>query len=165
MSENSQGAATKTTGSMPPFPTGDSTDSFLGIEAVALDQKGRVMLPKDMRDVLTHPRYGGSRRFYVNVAKRGRYMAVFAYPEMEWKRRLGESENGARLSQPMRERLSTGGAYMELDQTGRLRLTDYQIRSAQLIPRGRVAVVGVQDHIEIWDEPRYSICKEEGFKE
>ncbi len=165
MSEKPQGAATQETDGFPPFPSGDPTDSFLGVEAVALDQKGRVMLPKDLREVLKHPRYGGSRRFYINVAKRGRYAAVFVFPEMEWKRRLAESGNGARLPEQLRERLVTGGEYAELDQAGRLRLTDFQIRSAQLILRGRVAVVGVQDHIEIWDEPRYAICKEEGFAE
>ncbi len=165
MSQDKQEPAIQENGGFPSFPSGGPEDSFFGVQIMALDQKGRVRLPDNVRSVLNHPRYGGSRRFYVNTARRGRFTAVFLYPEVEWKRRLAESGAGGRLSPKVLSELTYGGEFVTLDSAERLLLTDHQIRTAQLTPRARVAVVGVLDHIEVWDEPRYNFSKEEGLLE
>jgi MraZ protein len=115
---------------------------LFGTHRYQLDPKGRMSLPKGFREAFTDGAY-------LTLGFDG---CVWAFPVEEWNQRSEEVK-----SKPLNDtqgralgRLFFGNAEaLELDAQGRL-LVPQRLRTRAGIGRDAV-VVGVDDHMEIWD--------------
>lgn len=113
-----------------------------GTHRYQLDPKGRMSLPKGFREAF-------ARGAFLTLGYDG---CVWAFPVEEWERRKEEVK-----SKPLNDaegralgRLFFGNAEsLDLDAQGRM-LVPQALRTQAEIARD-VVVVGVDDHMEIWD--------------
>ena len=126
---------------------------FTGMYEHTIDPKNRLAIPSQIRDELDPERDGS--RFYVVPGQRAGMLAI--YPEMHF-RRLAES----RLPEPIADAdaltydeivFPLASAPLEPDKQGRILLPEKSLRRAGI---GRhVMVVGVRDHLELWNKSDY----------
>jgi MraZ protein len=120
---------------------------FLGEYAHSLDEKGRVVLPSSFRQalsdgcVLTKGRDGQLMIYTVDVFQR---MAdeVITQPQ---------DRGGRRVSRTV----FAGADHQDLDKSGRVLVKPDLREFAGLVPGTEISVLGVYDHIELWDSARY----------
>lgn len=139
---------------MAPAPTeGDSEDGrkdfevFLGEYFHSLDEKGRVVMPSGFRRDLEEG----------CVVTKGRDGQLVIFSVGDFSEKASEvmdrhqDRTGRRIS-----RTVFGGADLQtLDKSGRV-LVKPELRDfASLETASEVAVVGVFDHVELWDKDRY----------
>jgi MraZ protein len=125
---------------------------FHGTFEHALDEKKRLMIPAKLREEI--PASEGVA-FYVT---QGLDQCLFAYSQSGWQAVVGklQSGRGGYKSQNARNFLRlffSSALKQELDAAGRLLLPD-SLRERAAIRRD-VILVGVMDHIEIWDRSRW----------
>lgn len=117
-----------------------------------LDDKNRVSLPSKFRKEM------GKQI----VVAPGSDACLALYTQKEWKRisdKLGES---SMLSNDIRSfsRLMFGQAQLvEVDSLGRILVPDYLCERALL--KGKIAVIGVQNRAELWNEARWNEYKKQ----
>ena len=115
---------------------------LLGTHDHSLDDKNRLTLPAKFRDAFAEG----------VVVSRGMDGCLYAHPRAAWERlseRIGGLDPLSRESRVMQRHLFSGAAAGELDRQGRMVLPAPLLESAGL---GReLTVVGVYDHLEIWD--------------
>ena len=125
---------------------------FYGTFEHALDEKKRLMIPAKLREEIPAAEGGA---FYVT---QGLDQCLFAYAQSGWQAVVGklQSGRGGYKSQSARNFLRlffSSALKQELDAQGRLLLPDALREKAGI--RKEVALVGVMDHIEIWDRARW----------
>ena len=129
---------------------------FVNNHEHSIDDKGRMVLPADIRNVLE----GGC---YV-VAQPGGCLAIF--PRESFKEaaaRIKERQRNGEISD-LQFRAFFGSANEVVpDKQGRIPLTQSQRTYAKL--DRNVMVVGVWEHIEIWDAARWASNNEIGEQE
>ena len=115
---------------------------LLGEHDHSLDEKKRLTLPAKLRGpfedgvVVTHGLDG----------------CLEAYPRPTWEAlsgRIGALDSLSADSRLLKRRLFSGAAQGELDRQGRLVLPAKLLERAEITRE--VTVVGVHDHLEIWD--------------
>lgn len=112
----------------------------------ALDDKQRLAIPKRLRDAMGETEL---RELYV-APEVGRSLSVFSPRTFERRAARIEELSTARSSVANYLRLYYSQAErVELDGQGRVRLPERLVEFAQL--RQDVVLLGVHDHIEIWD--------------
>ncbi len=120
---------------------------FYGTHEHTIDEKNRLTLPAKFRDGLD----GGV------VLVRGIDGTVDVYPRRSWEasaERISELDSLTREAREMKRFVFAGATVTDLDKQGRVLVPPDLARHASL---GRdVAVVGVDDHIEIWDRPQWA---------
>ncbi len=126
----------------------------------AVDEKGRLPLPKPLRDAMQCPPGG------VLYLAPGTDGSLALYSEEAFARLAARLENTPPTSRDTRAfaRLFYARAHrVELDRQGRVRIP---AELAELVNLGKDAVVlGVQDHVEIWPRDRWNAYLGERQKE
>ena len=121
---------------------------FYGTHEHTIDDKNRLTLPAKFRDGLD----GGV------VLVRGIDGTVDVYPRRSWEanaERISTLDSLTREAREMKRFVFAGATVTDLDKQGRVLVPPDLARHASL---GRdVAVVGVDDHIEIWDRPQWTV--------
>ena len=120
---------------------------FYGTHEHTIDEKNRLTLPAKFRDGLD----GGV------VLVRGIDGTVDVYPRRSWEAnagRISALDSLTRGAREMKRFVFAGATVTDLDKQGRVLVPPDLARHASL---GRdVAVVGVDDHIEIWDRSQWA---------
>lgn len=121
---------------------------FLGEYDHALDERGRITLPRKIRQEL------GDERDV--VLARGFDTCIFGFDRSSWEREAGkhlETPVTDEKGRGLRRYLFSGAQKAELDKLGRI-LLPAQLKEYASISR-EVAVIGAGDHFEIWDKNRW----------
>lgn len=120
-----------------------------------MDAKGRVVLPSRLRDKFKVGDDPEAPRRCV-VAK-GQDRQLLVYPLSVWKREADQMRAlPPTRDNRRRQRAFFGGADEQtLDKQGRLLLNPDLRAFADLDPSGDVFLVGVYDHLQLWNRDRY----------
>src|SRR5258706_13537067 len=117
---------------------------FLGEYDHALDERGRVTLPRKMRQELDATEV---------VLSRGFDTCIFGFDRSSWEREAGkhlETPVTDDKARSLRRYLFAGAQKAEVDKLGRI-LLPAQLKEYASISRN-VVIIGAGDHFEIWDE-------------
>ena len=120
---------------------------FYGEHEHTIDDKSRVTLPAKFRHSLADG----------VVLVRGIDGSVDVYPRATWDEqldRIAELDTLNRESRDMKRYFFTGATITELDRQGRVVLPPKLVERAEL--GKEVVLLGVHDHIEIWNRSRWS---------
>ncbi|MBI9097018.1 MAG: division/cell wall cluster transcriptional repressor MraZ [Spirochaetaceae bacterium] len=113
-----------------------------------LDEKGRILLPSKLREQLKDCSL---------VLTRGIDKCLWLFPEGEWSKishlLLDRSSLFKAKSQMIQRRLLAPATELTIDKNGRLKIPSSLQRSAGLIRD--CLFIGLDDHVEIWDEEQY----------
>ncbi len=118
---------------------------FLGEYDHALDERGRITLPRKMRQEL------GSEQEV--VLARGFDTCIFGFDRSSWEKEAGkhlETPVTDEKARSLRRYLFSGAQKADIDKLGRI-LLPAQLKEYASISRD-VAVIGAGDHFEIWDK-------------
>ena len=129
---------------------------FIGEYTYSIDEKKRLAIPVKFRRAL------GKKA----VVTRGIDNCLVIYPMAEWKK-LAEKLQGlpsTRVDARGFARIMLSGAVdVELDKMGRILIPDYLKEYASL--KKNVAVLGLSNRIEVWDEKVWKAYKKRTEKE
>jgi MraZ protein len=120
---------------------------FLGEYDHALDDRGRITLPRKIREELD------AREL---VLTRGFDTCIFGFDRASWEREAGkhlETPVTDKEARSLRRYLFSGAQKAEIDKLGRI-LLPAQLKEYASISRN-VIVIGAGDHFEIWDTKRW----------
>ena len=121
---------------------------FLGEYDHALDDRGRITLPRKIRQELE-----GEREI---ILARGFDTCIFGFDKSSWEREAGkhlETPVTDEKGRSLRRYLFSGAQKADIDKLGRI-LLPAQLKEYASISRG-VAIIGAGDHFEIWDTKRW----------
>jgi len=124
---------------------------LIGEYTHTLDDKKRISLPVKFRKEM-------GKKIVVTPGLDG---CLFVFTLSEWKKIAGKLSESSMLQADNRSfnRFMFGGAVeAEVDAIGRMLLPEFLIKRANL--ETRVAVVGVQDRVEIWNEEAWKRFKD-----
>ena len=129
---------------------------FFGTFEHALDDKNRLMIPAKLREEVPAEEGGA---FYIT---QGLDQCLYAYAQSGWQAVVAKLQAGRGGYKTANARnflrlFFSSALKQELDAQGRLLLPDALREKAAL--RREVALVGVMDHIEIWDRARWTRFK------
>jgi MraZ protein len=116
---------------------------FLGEYEHALDDRGRITLPRKIRQELDERDV---------VLTRGFDTCIFGFDKSSWEREAGkhlETPVTDSEARSLRRYLFSGAQKAEIDKLGRI-LLPAQLKEYASISRD-VTVIGAGDHFEIWD--------------
>lgn len=128
---------------------------LIGEYQYALDAKKRLAIPARVRKQF------GDRA----VITRGLNNCLFLYPMEQWQRlteKLGQLSVGQGDTRSFSRLMFSGAMEVDLDTLGRVLIPDYLKQYAGLSQR--VAIIGVYDRLEVWDEERWIRYKEDAEK-
>jgi MraZ protein len=115
-----------------------------------LDDKLRVAIPKELREALQLPT---PAILYIAPGTDG---SLWLFREDEFARfgsRLADSSPTERHVRDFSRLFYAQAARLELDGQGRVRLSSEMVKRAELTKE--VTLIGVQDHLELWDRARW----------
>jgi len=122
-----------------------------GNHPARVDDKGRLKIPNGFR-VLVEQQYG-AELFVTSVS--GEYVRI--YPMAVWleiERRLAEVPSANPSKQRFLDRVNFFGQTVAMDKQGRVVLPQLLRESAAMA--GDVSVLGLQNHLEVWNQKRLS---------
>ncbi len=120
---------------------------FLGEYDHALDERGRVTIPRKIRQELGEDEV---------VLSRGFDTCIFGFDRASWEREAGkhlETPVTDDKARSLRRYLFAGAQKAEVDKLGRI-LLPAQLKEYASISRN-VVIIGAGDHFEIWDKERW----------
>jgi transcriptional regulator MraZ len=120
-----------------------------GNHPARVDEKGRLKIPNGFR-VLVEQQYG-AELFVTSVS--GEYVRI--YPMAVWleiERRLAEVPSANPSKQRFLDRVNFFGQTVTMDKQGRVVLPQLLRESAAMA--GDVSVLGLQNHLEVWNQKR-----------
>ena len=120
---------------------------FLGEYDHALDDRGRITLPRKIREELD------AREL---VLTRGFDTCIFGFDRASWEREAGkhlETPVTDKEARGLRRYLFSGAQKEDIDKLGRI-LLPAQLKEYASISR-EVTVIGAGDHFEIWDKENW----------
>jgi MraZ protein len=127
---------------------------FLGEYFHSLDEKGRVVLPSGFRSRLSEG----------CVVTKGQDGQLLLFPPDEFEARATEvrgrqqDKSGRRFSRTV----FSGADMQTLDKSGRVLVKPELRKYAGLNASSEVAVIGVYDHVELWNKDRFIADREAG---
>jgi len=117
----------------------------------SVDEKLRVAIPKPLRDILVKD---GDEWVYVAPGTDGSLSLYAPAAFAELAHRFAELSSTEKDVRAHARLFFAQAQAVELDRQGRLRVPPELARLADF---GReIVVIGVQDHIELWDQPRWN---------
>ncbi len=122
-----------------------------GNHPARIDDKGRIKIPNGFRTVIEQ-QYG-SELFVTSVT--GEYVRV--YPMAVWleiERKLAEVPSANPSKQRFLDRVNFFGQSAAMDKQGRVVLPQLLRESAAMT--GEVSVLGLQNHLAVWNQKRLS---------
>jgi len=123
---------------------------FIGEYIYLIDEKKRLAIPSKFRKAL------GKKA----VITRGLDNCLVIYPLKEWRKNAKKLESlpSGRVDARSFARIMLSGAVdVELDKLGRILIPDY-LKSYAFLKKN-VAIIGLSNRIEIWDEARWEEYK------
>ncbi len=87
---------------------------------------------------------------------------LFVFTPKEWEKislKLSEASLGQSDNRSFSRFMFGGAVEADIDSIGRILVPDFLQNWANL--KGKVAVVGVQSRVEIWNEKAWALCKKE----
>lgn len=134
---------------------------FTGEYDHAMDDKQRISLPADIRARLDREQDGEG--FYAVLGANG---AVWLWPDRPFARMVSGQGDGSGLPGFLRseewaefeELFFSQAAPVGVDSQGRIRLPERLARMAKL--ESLVSVLGVRDHLEIWDRATWTAYRD-----
>lgn len=121
---------------------------FIGEYKHALDEKGRLAIPKKFRKSLAK----GA------VVTRGLDTSLFLFPKEEWDKlaeKLSSLPLGQSNSRAFARLMLAGAMDVLLDKQGRVVLPEYLRAYASL--KKKIIVAGLFNRLEIWDETKWRV--------
>jgi MraZ protein len=119
---------------------------FMGEFNHTVDDKGRVIIPAKFRDSLGE----------VFVVSRGLDGCLFVHDNEAWARfteGLTKLPLGSKKARDYKRHFNAGSEDVSVDKQGRVLISETLRRYAGLDKE--VTVIGVSDHVEIWDSERW----------
>jgi len=124
---------------------------FLGEYSHILDDRGRITLPRKIRQELDT---------YEVVVSQGFDQCIFGYDKKQW-----EDEAGKQLTvsvtdekaRKLRRYMFSAAEKVEVDKLGRIVLPAHLKEYGKI--KGEVMVIGAGDHFEIWDTKAWEAYK------
>lgn len=127
---------------------------FLGEYAHSLDDRGRVTLPRKIRQELTGEEV---------VLSRGFDECMFGYDMARWEaesaKQLSTTSVTDRSARTLRRYMFSGAEKAEIDRLGRIVLPAHLKEYAGIAKE--VIVIGAGDHFELWDKGKWDAAKAE----
>ncbi|MCX8027961.1 MAG: division/cell wall cluster transcriptional repressor MraZ [Thermodesulfovibrionales bacterium] len=126
--------------------------SFTGTYYYTIDQKGRVIIPVPLRELLL-TKYNNTKIFITN-APFDKCLHVF--PLAEWsvlEEKLKDKPKTDRSIQFFIRRVFASAVECDIDKQGRL-MIPYELRQNASLT-GDIAIVGAFDRLEIWDRAKW----------
>jgi MraZ protein len=127
---------------------------FLGEYYHSLDGKGRVVMPSGFRRGLEEG----------CVLTKGQDGQLFLFPTHEFEARAVEvrAAQQNRAGRRFSRTVFSGADLQELDKSGRVLVKPDLRDFASLEPGSEIAVIGVYDHVELWNRELYLADRAEG---
>lgn len=125
---------------------------FIGTYNHSLDDKSRVILPSKLRDQL-------GTRVYINL---GLDKCLAVYPVETFEKMVTQMSSQSLLNPQIRQYKRTFFANSYeciIDKQGRIQLTKESLEKCSI--KKDVVIIGIDDHVEIWDKERYLSIEEE----
>lgn len=132
------------------------TIMLIGEYIYTIDQKKRIAIPSKMRKVL-------GKRVVITT---GLDNCLVIYPLQEWQKltkKLENLPNGQVDARGLVRIMLSGAVDVEFDKLGRILIPDYLKNYAFL--KKNVAILGLSNRIEIWDEKKWKEYKKKTEKE
>src|SRR5436189_4744248 len=123
-----------------------------------LDEKLRVAIPKELRDAADLPSGG------VVYATQGTDGSLAVYPEKTFSQLADRLSAGSPTAPAMRDynRLFFSNARrLEVDSQGRVRIPSELAAHAGLTKEKEAMLLGIRDHMELWDRERWEAYRQE----
>lgn len=134
---------------------------FTGEYSYHLDSKNRLVVPRKIRDRVLHEVREQGLGWYLVPGFDG---TISLYTPATFERLASDQQAEMFRLRDIRnyDRLHFGlSSHAEMDGTGRIRIPDVMLRRAGI---GKdVAIVGVGDHLEIWDQGRWDAYVGQNF--
>ncbi|BCB95847.1 transcriptional regulator MraZ [Dissulfurispira thermophila] len=127
--------------------------SFHGKYYYTLDQKGRIIIPAPLRDIISK-KYNDSKLYITNAAFD---KCLHIYPLDEWNRLEEKIRSMPKMEEAVKyflRRVVASAMECDMDKQGRI-LIPYEHRQDAGIST-EVVIVGQLDKIEIWDKTLWS---------
>ena len=121
---------------------------FYGEYEVSMTSGGRVALPKKIREALTGNEF---------VVSKGFTSCLAGYDKQDWEKRAAELLNVSLLEKEHIEKrrvLFSSTIYITIDDQGRAVLPRNLREFAKI--DGKVMIIGVGDHFELWDKASWA---------
>jgi MraZ protein len=121
---------------------------FFGEYQVSFTAPGRIVLPKKLRELLKGNTF---------IVTKGFDTCLAGYDKEDWEKRAKTLLEVSLLEKEMIEKrrfLFSSTVYLEIDEQGRFVLPRSLLEYAGL--DGKVVIVGVGDHFEIWSPERWT---------
>ena len=134
---------------------------FYGEYASTLDDKGRVIVPAKLRDVVPEAEEGSG--FMMRLGEDGCVMLCTPRRWRELECEINRAPQGARSARRRRRFIFSQTQTGQCDRQGRLRIPQELLDGAGVTRQ--VMVVGVSDQIEVWDRARWEAFKSEMMSE
>jgi len=129
---------------------------FIGEYSHSIDEKKRLSIPSKFRTEI------GKKA----VVTKGLDGCLFLYSQKEWKKlaeKLGKLPLGQADARGFQRMMLSGAMEMSIDNLGRVLIPDYLKKYAGL--KKKVIIVGLYNHIELWDEEKWQEYQESSEKE
>jgi MraZ protein len=129
---------------------------FIGEYKYLLDEKKRLSIPSKFRGEL------GKKA----IVTRGLDGCLFLYSQAEWKKlaeKLGKLPLGQADARGFQRIMLSGAMEVSIDRLGRILLPEYLKKYANL--KKKVVIVGLYNHIELWDETKWGEYQKKSDKE
>ena len=124
-----------------------------------LDEKQRLAIPKRLREALSKGKDSDTSLLFVAPGTDG---SLALYTEDSFSRLAEQLSAGSPTGQEVRafSRLFYSQAQqLEIDRQGRIRIPPELVEMAQITKE--VVLVGVRDHLELWDKARWEVYLQE----
>lgn len=129
---------------------------FLGEYEHTLDQKQRLAIPAELREVMDEKVHGEGF-----IAAPGTNGSLWLWPEKTFAQ-LAQSLGGSLVSDPKLQEFErmmfSQSARVPLDSAGRVRIPERLLQRFGLT--GSIVILGVRDHIELMDPPSWKAEQE-----
>ncbi len=131
---------------------------FIGTETKSIDAKGRLVIPSKFR---RNAGFDGEEGFYVTPGP-GPYLMMFT--SREWNRftsRVSRANAGSGDVFDPQRHLFPEAEFLPLDKQGRIVLPPSHLAETEL--GLDVAILGMGNHIELWNEERWQVYRKESL--
>ncbi len=124
---------------------------FYGEYSVSFTGKGRIVLPKKIRQLL---------KGNIFILSKGFNFYLAGYDKKDWEKKAAEFMNSSLLDEENLEKkrlLFSSTSYIDIDKQGRFIIPQNLLEYAKL--EKKAAIIGVGDHFEIWSKKLWDKLK------